>query len=839
MKKLTLILSLILFAMLNATLINTNPDPNGEKWLAGGERKLTPKDQEMLAKMKRLLVKETPKDLPTRIDNTEQPYFRGIFNQEGGSCSQASGIAYNFTYEYNFSQGTEANIEENQFPSHYTWNFLNGGVGSGSTYFDGWDILSKNGCPTVSTYGGLWPDDYYYESTLWMNGYQNYLSGMNYRVDEVLAIELNTPEGLNTLKNWFFDHLNGAEAGGLANFSAGVTDEDGYQSDYIADDYENGKLIVTAWGNKVNHAMTFVGYDDQIKYDYNNDGQFTNDIDINDDGVVDMKDWEVGALIMANTWGVYWGNDGKAYVPYRLLAFDVNNGGIRNKTAYVITVKNQIEPKLTLKAEIKHASREKIKIFAGISKNLEDEIPEHTISYPIFNFQGGDHSFRVDSPDKFLEIGLDVSPLLSFVDQDDAYKVFLGIKEVDPLGTTDGQIKDFEIYLHDGTTTKVYGNREEFVILDNQTTYIGVTKDLTVQKPIITTEEIPVCHPGQEFNFNFEAEGANDPYQWSLIYEYEEQETTDPYPENNGTEIEPSSYDDSVTEINLPFEILFYGKKYDRVFVSTDGSILFEDGFEYIRSEEAIVGNKCITAYGSDLMLYPESGDFLRYKIEDNSATFLWKTSKFEEPEIDLEFAIKIEENGTINFYYSDNFTQNIYYAAGISNGDGENYLITQTSNLPNPENKSIILKAEEFPLGLNLAQDGSLSGIVNEPNKTWNIKVRVTDQLLISNQKDFIFRTDETSIAENKPQAIELYQNYPNPFNPKTTIAFKLNKDSKVKLSIYNIKGELVEMILNRKLTKGLHQVNFRGDHLNSGVYFCRLETAGVRRTTKIALVK
>jgi hypothetical protein len=42
--------------------------------------------------------------------------------------------------------------------------------------------------------------------------------------------------------------------------------------------------------------MTYIGYDDSIRFDYNNDGRFTNDIDINGDRVVDMRDWEIGGL---------------------------------------------------------------------------------------------------------------------------------------------------------------------------------------------------------------------------------------------------------------------------------------------------------------------------------------------------------------------------------------------------------------------------------------------------------------------------------------------------------------------------------------------------------------
>ena len=77
-------------------------------------------------------------------------------------------------------------------------------------------------------------------------------------------------------------------------------------------------------------SMTFVGWDDEIQYDFNDDGKFTNDQDINGDGKVDLRDWEKGALIMVNSWGIDWGNGGKAFVMYKLLAETVENGGIQS-----------------------------------------------------------------------------------------------------------------------------------------------------------------------------------------------------------------------------------------------------------------------------------------------------------------------------------------------------------------------------------------------------------------------------------------------------------------------------------------------------------------------------
>lgn len=94
---------------------------------------------------------------------------------------------------------------------------------------------------------------------------------------------------------------------------------------------------------------------------------------------------------------------------------------------------------------------------------------------------------------------------------------------------------------------------------------------------------------------------------------------------------------------------------------------------------------------------------------------------------------------------------------------------------------------------------------------------------------------TEEVVIGDG----FELLQNYPNPFNPSTQIRFSLDKDSKVDLMVYNIKGEKVATIYNSKMTKGTHSFDFDGSNLNSGIYFCRLTVNGVSQSRKMILAK
>ncbi|MDA3884585.1 MAG: T9SS type A sorting domain-containing protein [Candidatus Delongbacteria bacterium] len=84
-----------------------------------------------------------------------------------------------------------------------------------------------------------------------------------------------------------------------------------------------------------------------------------------------------------------------------------------------------------------------------------------------------------------------------------------------------------------------------------------------------------------------------------------------------------------------------------------------------------------------------------------------------------------------------------------------------------------------------------------------------------------------------------ELMQNYPNPFNPSTKISFKIQNEAKVKLTVFNSNGETVASLVNGKMAKGLHKVNFDASKLNSGVYFYQLDVSGMKTTKKMVLAK
>ena len=96
--------------------------------------------------------------------------------------------------------------------------------------------------------------------------------------------------------------------------------------------------------------------------------------------------------------------------------------------------------------------------------------------------------------------------------------------------------------------------------------------------------------------------------------------------------------------------------------------------------------------------------------------------------------------------------------------------------------------------------------------------------------------RSDEVS---NIPSNFELSQNYPNPFNPSTSIKYSIPVDANVKVSIYNIKGELVTTLVNQFQKAGYYTATFNGTDLSSGVYLYKVEAGNFNQVKKMVLLK
>lgn len=436
-----LLVGIIYFFSLNAQVININPDPSGDPWWAGDLPEPTPEMQAIIDSIPEMILTEESANTELRevVDNSTEIFWRPIFVQRGSSCGAAASIGYLFTYEMNCLRNLSSNFEDNQYPTHFTWNYLNQGAGVGSWITFNWDVIKDFGCPNVTTWGGMFgvPDEY--EDRTWMTGYDKYYSAMNNISLENSFIPVGTPEGLETFKHWLNDHNQGAGVGGLACFGAFLSPLNYDQ--LPPESAEAGATLITEFGTSLFHAMTFVGYNDGIMYDYNEDGEFTNDVDLNGDGEIDMRDWEIGGLKFANSYGVNWMNSGFGYVSYKVLGETVFTGGIADQKVYVCSVEESNTPEMTIRIKMTHSGRNNIVITTGVSEDINSIIPAITNDYfEEYYYNSGDLPMQGINDDP-IEIELDISSIIN----SGSKKYFLEITEEDPDNLYTGEIISYSI----------------------------------------------------------------------------------------------------------------------------------------------------------------------------------------------------------------------------------------------------------------------------------------------------------------------------------------------------------------------------------------------------------
>lgn len=86
-----------------------------------------------------------------------------------------------------------------------------------------------------------------------------------------------------------------------------------------------------------------------------------------------------------------------------------------------------------------------------------------------------------------------------------------------------------------------------------------------------------------------------------------------------------------------------------------------------------------------------------------------------------------------------------------------------------------------------------------------------------------------------------ELLGNYPNPFNPETTIRFSLPKDSKIRIEVYNILGQIVTTLADQEFKAGYYTVPFNASRYASGVYYYQIvsDELGRSEIKRMTLIK
>ncbi|MBP7076776.1 MAG: hypothetical protein KBB11_06990 [Bacteroidales bacterium] len=730
------------------------------------------------------------KNLPDVVDNSEEIYFPPIYTQTHWVCNQSAASYYMYTYEHNRVKNIASTDEDAWFSVYYPWNWFHGGYGWNGGHVTGTFNIGKNmGLPYLYQS----PADLSRDSSIWVSGYDNYLSFMQNRIKDYYYIDVSDEAGLLMLKAWVYDHGRGEMPGGMATFMTNI----GWGGDnYLPQGTpEAGYYTITKCGDNPLHSRTVVGYNDNICWDYNNDGQYTNNIDLNDDGVINVRDYEKGGFKLAESFGPEWqGHGGYLYIMYKCLADEFPLGGILNNEMIVIEPWPDYQPKYTAKIKLNHEYRGKVKLSIGISTNPEATTPDYEMDFPTINYQGGNNYMKggETEDDKYFEIGYDLERLLSYMPAGHEFRLFLIGREIDPNNGYNGSIQEFTIYDYtsEPETSFTWTGNVPFV---NGIISIPLNLSLDFDKPAITTESLPIFSANTNFNYNIASEGGTLPFTWSLEAVCNTTTSAYTYDYYTDTKLSPETYFDSIITVDLPFQFPYNGETYNKIIVHTDGYIMVgndqfpwpyaKDFFEDFIQMERVIGPHM----RFDFVCNPAYNDGIWLKDYNDHISIRWNVSQqYLESWTDNNFGLSLYENGKIDFFYGSGFyIQNSTGVSAVSYGNDKDYFIIKKDEIPqSPQRINITLYPT--PENIQISDNGVLSGNIafTEP---YPIRVCLTDDNNITCKKDYSLLTD---IMENDSEEIHIY---PNPSDTYLVITGD-KADSISAITLVNANGKQID---------------------------------------------
>ncbi len=208
------------------------------------------------------------------------------------------------------------------------------------------------------------------------------------------------------------------------------------------------------------------------------------------------------------------------------------------------------------------------------------------------------------------------------------------------------------------------------------------------------------------------------------------------------------------------------------------------------------------TYYDPDLIEPPCQASLLRYSYGDEDKSRLL----FANPALT---------------YSKANITIRISYDEGSNWSSGKSIYRGSSGN-------SDLVALKDKTIGLVYERDANLKINYVRFNLFW----------LTNGQDSYVVTSVPEMSISSIPCKYKL-MNYPNPFNPTTSIRFELPNDSKVKLTVYNIRGQMVATLVDGQHTAGIHNIQWNADDMPSGIYLYKLDVGKTTLIQKLTLLK
>ncbi|NQT24943.1 T9SS type A sorting domain-containing protein [candidate division KSB1 bacterium] len=194
-------------------------------------------------------------------------------------------------------------------------------------------------------------------------------------------------------------------------------------------------------------------------------------------------------------------------------------------------------------------------------------------------------------------------------------------------------------------------------------------------------------------------------------------------------------------------------------------------------------------------------------------------------------FTAAVESDAVVLAWTTQSEVDNLGFALERCDMDGEGNLLSDwveiASYLTHPEleGRGNTSEASEYKISDPNVEMGKFYGY------------RLIDVDAAGNRQ--VHNLIQVEVTSTLPEDMVLLQNFPNPFNPATTIEFSVPEQDNVTLSIYNLKGQTVDVLVNEQMSAGPHYVSWDGSDQPAGVYFYELRTGSHHEIRKLMLVK
>ena len=314
-------------------------------------------------------------------------------------------------------------------------------------------------------------------------------------------------------------------------------------------------------------------------------------------------------------------------------------------------------------------------------------------------------------------------------------------------------------------------------------------------------------------------------YSQSPLFDWEELDPA--YGGSGGTEYKLD--DDDHVNVQLPFEFQYFGRTYDEMTISSNGWVSFElcdiDYF-YNYTIPMAMGPKALLApFWDDLeVIYNDSIRVYTKHDEDNGRFIIeWSRALNGFDEVTEEtFAIHLFDQTTMPTESGDGVIE--FHYLDIADVDADkNYATVGIEDHTKNEGIQYVFNNGYAPGAADLANERVIRFTTEAP-ENYVAPLGTED--------------------ENLPTGFQLLPAYPNPFNPVTTIRFQLPIASDVKMTVYDILGREVVVLLHEQKNAGIHTIRWNGTNrfgnsVATGTYFVVMKTLNFNQIQKVLLIK